>query len=88
MADHRYKMNRAVGIMNKGDEFTSEPDDRMVVSLLGAGYMDDLGPVDGEQYEVPREPTKYAADTGPASLEARKSDLRPDRDGSEEDGAV
>jgi hypothetical protein len=37
---HVYQMNRAVGIMDKGDKFTSEPDNPMVVSLVGAGYAD------------------------------------------------
>lgn len=36
----RYRMNRAVGVMNKGDEFTAESDHPMVTSLVGAGYAD------------------------------------------------
>lgn len=34
----KYRMNRAVGVFSKGDEFTSEPDHPMIESLLGAGY--------------------------------------------------
>lgn len=33
-----YRMNRAVGVFNKGDVFTSDPDHPMVESLVGAGY--------------------------------------------------
>lgn len=33
-----YRMNRAVGVFNKGDVFTSDPDHPMIESLLGAGY--------------------------------------------------
>lgn len=35
-----YQMNRAVGIMNKGDKFQAEPDDPAITSLVGAGYAD------------------------------------------------
>jgi hypothetical protein len=86
MADHNFRMNRAVGIMNKGDEFTSDPTDRKIMSLLGAGYVDDLGEVDGHGNEVRGEPTEHAADTSPDHAAIRAQDGQHDRGGGEEDG--
>lgn len=83
--DHKFRMNRAVGIMNKYDEFTSDPDDPKIKSLLGAGYLDDLGEVDDE---VRREHTEHAADTGPASDASRSDDVQHDRSVGEEAGTV
>lgn len=35
-----YRMNRAVGVMSKGDEFTADPEAPVLQALLGAGYAD------------------------------------------------
>lgn len=35
-----YRVNRAVGVFNKGDVFESDPDHPMLESLIGAGYAD------------------------------------------------
>ena len=86
MADHNFRMNRAVGIMNKNDEFTSDPTDPKIMSLLGAGYVDDLGEV--ERHEVRGEPVEHAADTRPDHTPVRAQDSEHDRGGSEEDGPV
>lgn len=87
MADHTYRMNRAVGIMNKGDTFVACTDDDMVVSLLGAGYLDDLGEVPRGD-TVPGGPGSDAAGARPVDDAPRPPDSEPDRDSGEEDRSV
>lgn len=86
MKVHNYRMNRAVGIMNKGDEFTSVSDDPKVMSLLGAGYLDDLGEV--ERDEVRGGPTGHATGASSPGPAPRPDHMQDDRGGSEEDGPV
>ena len=83
---HKFRMNRAVGVMDKGDVFTSDPADPKVRSLLGAGYLDDLGEVDDG--EVRGESPGDATGSDRGGDEARETDLQSDRVGGEEDGPV
>jgi hypothetical protein len=86
--DHKFRMNRAVGIMNKNDEFTSDPADPKIMSLLGAGYVDDLGEVERHGDEVRGKSAEHAADTGPDHTSVHAQDRQHDRGGSEADGSV
>lgn len=77
MARKRFRMNRAVGIMNKGDEFTGDPEDATIASLVGAGYADpileegedDGAPVRGEPGDDPNRTTPIGFQLQPADSE-------------------
>lgn len=64
----RYRMNRAVGVFNKGDTFESDDKQPMVMALLGAGYAElvyEGGEDDGGSvYREPGPDAPPAASTG------------------------
>lgn len=74
---YMYRMNRAVGVMNKGDQFTADPEDPMVVSLTGAGYADVVLMEEGDRggSEVRGEPGDHPDRSAKPGVPGRTGDL-------------